>query len=68
MYYIALLGTLLFLSGVFFAPAPAPSPTGIPATSAAKTELAALTVAAQGSQDGYSRDLLPNWNYYFWGL
>jgi hypothetical protein len=32
-----------------------------PTTSAAKTELAALTVAAQGFQDGYSRDLFPHW-------
>ena len=40
---------------------PAPSPTGIPTANAAKTELAALVVAAQGSQDGYSRDLFPHW-------
>ncbi|OCL13234.1 hypothetical protein AOQ84DRAFT_416441 [Glonium stellatum] len=43
------------------APAPAPSPPGVPSTSTAKSELASLTVAAQGSQDGYSRDLFPHW-------
>jgi hypothetical protein len=36
-------------------------PPGIPATAAAKTQLAALTVAAQGPQTGYSRDLFPTW-------
>jgi hypothetical protein len=61
MYHTFLLSTLLLSSGVFSAPAPAPSPTGVPTTSAALTELAALTVAAQGSQDGYSRDLFPHW-------
>jgi hypothetical protein len=39
----------------------APTPPGIPTASTAKSELAALTVAAQGSQDGYSRDLFPHW-------
>jgi hypothetical protein len=37
------------------------TPPGIPATSTAKTELAALTVKADGSQSGYSRDLFPHW-------
>ncbi|KAJ4303576.1 hypothetical protein N0V90_002475 [Kalmusia sp. IMI 367209] len=37
------------------------TPPNIPATSTAKTLLAGLTVAAQGSQDGYSRDLFPHW-------
>ncbi|KAJ5775006.1 uncharacterized protein N7511_000017 [Penicillium nucicola] len=41
--------------------APAPSPPGIPSSSTAKSELAGLTVAAQGSQDGYDRDLFPHW-------
>jgi hypothetical protein len=40
-------------------PLPEPTPPGIPATSTAKTELAALTVQAAGSQDGYARDLFP---------
>lgn len=39
----------------------APTPPGIPTASTAKSELASLTVAAQGSQDGYSRDLFPHW-------
>jgi len=43
------------------APAPAPSPPGVPSTVTAKSNLAALTVAAQGPQDGYSRDLFPHW-------
>lgn len=43
------------------APAPVPSPTGVPSASTAKSELAGLTVAAQGSQDGYSRALFPHW-------
>jgi hypothetical protein len=34
---------------------------GVPTTAAAKTQLAALTVAAQGPQTGYSRDLFPTW-------
>ncbi|KAJ5957965.1 uncharacterized protein N7479_005115 [Penicillium vulpinum] len=40
---------------------PAPSPPGIPSTSTATSELSGLTVAAQGSQDGYDRDLFPHW-------
>lgn len=43
------------------APAPQPSPPGIPTIATAKSTLASLTVAAQGSQDGYSRDLFPHW-------
>lgn len=54
------LGSLL-LTITQAAPAPAPSPPGVPSASTAKSELAALTVAAQGSQDGYSRDLFPHW-------
>jgi hypothetical protein len=53
-----LLSVFLLLTGILASPLPAP--TGVPTTSAAKTELAALTVAAQGSQDGYSRDLFPH--------
>jgi len=58
-----LLSSLIFSSGVLAlpAPAPAPSPPGVPTTATAKTELAGLTVAAQGSQDGYSRSLFPHW-------
>ncbi|KAL8773767.1 MAG: hypothetical protein Q9209_001535 [Squamulea sp. 1 TL-2023] len=45
------------------APAPliARSPPNIPDSSTAKTQLAGLRVAAQGSQTGYSRDLFPHW-------
>jgi len=54
-----LLSTLLFSSAVLATPIPAP--TGIPSTSDAKSELASLTVAAAGSQDGYARDKFPTW-------
>lgn len=37
------------------------APPNIPSTSAARTQLAGLTVAAQGAQTGYSRDLFPHW-------
>lgn len=37
------------------------TPPGIPSESTARTELAALTVQADGSQDGYSRDKFPHW-------
>ncbi|KAJ5150337.1 uncharacterized protein N7482_010795 [Penicillium canariense] len=43
------------------APEPAPSPPGVPSASTARSELAALTVAPQGSQDGYSRAEFPHW-------
>ncbi|OCK83716.1 hypothetical protein K432DRAFT_254752, partial [Lepidopterella palustris CBS 459.81] len=43
------------------APAPVPSPPGIPSTTTAENELASLTVAPQGSQSGYSRSLFPHW-------
>ncbi|KAI1340798.1 hypothetical protein F5Y15DRAFT_32749 [Xylariaceae sp. FL0016] len=41
--------------------APEPSPTGIPSTSSAKTQLAALTVATQVDDGNYDRDLFPTW-------
>ncbi|KAF1963242.1 secreted protein-like protein [Byssothecium circinans] len=37
------------------------APPNIPSTASAKTLLAGLTVAAQGPQTGYSRDLFPHW-------
>lgn len=43
------------------APAPLPTPPNIPSPSTAAAELAELTVAAQGSSSGYSRDLFPHW-------
>ncbi|KAL1956893.1 hypothetical protein VTO42DRAFT_6741 [Malbranchea cinnamomea] len=43
-------------------PAPAPAPPNVPSESAARQALAGLTVAPQGPQDGYSRDLFPHWH------
>jgi hypothetical protein len=40
----------------------AATPPGIPSESTARTELAALRVAADGSSSGYSRDKFPHWN------
>ncbi|KAL5116992.1 hypothetical protein ACEQ8H_005078 [Pleosporales sp. CAS-2024a] len=37
------------------------APPNVPSASTAKTQLAALSVAAQGPQTGYSRDLFPHW-------
>ncbi|KAL8812121.1 MAG: hypothetical protein Q9223_001179 [Gallowayella weberi] len=37
------------------------SPPNIPDSSTAKSQLAGLRVAAQGSQTGYSRELFPHW-------
>lgn len=37
------------------------APPNIPSASTARSQLAALTVAAQGPQTGYSRDLFPHW-------
>lgn len=54
-------------SVAFVAAAPAPlhlvarTPPNIPSASTAATQLAGLTVAAQGPQTGYSRDLFPHW-------
>lgn len=39
----------------------AATPPGIPSVSTARTELAALTVKADGSLTGYSRDKFPHW-------
>lgn len=56
---------LTFALATLAAAAPAPlvarAPPNVPATAAAKTQLAGLTVAAQGPQTGYSRDLFPHW-------
>ena len=37
------------------------APPNVPSTSSANSLLAGLTVAAQGPQTGYSRDLFPHW-------
>lgn len=38
------------------------TPPNIPSEATARSELAALRVAADGSSSGYSRDLFPHWN------
>ncbi|MGW3812137.1 hypothetical protein ACWD50_37010, partial [Micromonospora sp. NPDC005113] len=48
------------LAGVSAQPASA-TPPGIPSKATAQSQLNALTVAAQGSTSGYSRDLFPHW-------
>ncbi|MGC4862879.1 HNH endonuclease family protein [Micromonospora sp. DT41] len=48
------------LVGVSAQPASA-APPGIPSKATAQSQLSALTVAAQGSTSGYSRDLFPHW-------
>lgn len=56
---------LTFALATIASAAPAPlvprAPPNVPTTAAAKTALAGLTVAAQGPQTGYSRDLFPHW-------
>ncbi|WP_143231222.1 HNH endonuclease family protein [Actinosynnema sp. ALI-1.44] len=37
------------------------TPPGIPSASTARTQLNGLTVAPDGSSDGYNRDLFPHW-------
>ncbi|KAF2008497.1 hypothetical protein BU24DRAFT_468916 [Aaosphaeria arxii CBS 175.79] len=62
MKYILLALTSAILTSAVPAPVLAPrAPPNIPSTATAKTQLAGLTVAAQGPQDGYSRDLFPHW-------
>lgn len=38
------------------------TPPGIPSEATARSELAALTVRADGSSSGYSRDMFPHWH------
>ncbi len=38
------------------------TPPGIPSTSVAETQLAALTVAEAGASSDYDRDLFPHWS------
>jgi hypothetical protein len=56
---------LTLASALCISAAPAPlvarAPPNVPSASEARTQLAGLTVAAQGPQDGYSRDLFPHW-------
>jgi hypothetical protein len=58
------LSVLLWSSLALAAPVPLPAPADVPTASTAKAELAALTVAPQGSQDGYSQSLFPHWSKY----
>jgi hypothetical protein len=57
--------SVLIVSAIAALAAAAPvekrTPPNIPTTSSATSLLAGLTVKAQGSQDGYSRDLFPHW-------
>jgi hypothetical protein len=58
---------LALASAAFVSAAPAPvhlvarAPPNVPTAAQAQTQLAGLTVAAQGPQTGYSRDLFPHW-------
>ncbi|MEU5270518.1 HNH endonuclease family protein [Streptomyces hygroscopicus] len=54
--FVALLGTLV-LNG----PTAQASPPTPPSAATARTQLASLTVKAEGSSDGYSRDKFPHW-------
>ncbi|MFC0548268.1 HNH endonuclease family protein [Kutzneria chonburiensis] len=46
---------------VGLAPSAGATPPGIPSAATAKSELSALTVKAEGSMSGYSRDRFPHW-------
>ncbi|KAL0474166.1 hypothetical protein QR685DRAFT_470755 [Neurospora intermedia] len=48
-------------SSVFAAPAPMPTPPGIPTAANAKTQLASLTVKPYVDDGKYKRDLFPTW-------
>ncbi|KAH6990458.1 bacterial-type extracellular deoxyribonuclease [Ilyonectria robusta] len=54
------LAALLAVSGALAAPTP--EAPGIPTTANARTQLAALTVAASTNTGTYDRDLFPHWN------
>lgn len=55
-----ILAATAVLSGALVSVAEA-TPPGIPSATTAKSELASLTVKADGSQTGYSRDKFPHW-------
>jgi hypothetical protein len=57
---LTVLAATAVLSGTLVSVAGA-TPPGIPSTTTAKSDLAALTVKADGSQTGYSRDKFPHW-------
>lgn len=60
----AAIGSLLLSAvlAVGLAPTAGATPPGIPDAGTARAELAALTVRADGSMTGYSRDKFPHWN------
>ena len=49
------------LSGPVLTGPAAATPTGIPSKATAQSQLTGLTVAAQDTMSGYSRDLFPHW-------
>ena len=49
------------LAAALVAAPAAATPPGIPSKATAQSQLNALTVAAEGSTSGYSRDLFPHW-------
>ena len=57
---LTVLAATAVLSGTLVSVAEA-TPPGIPSATTAKSELASLTVKADGSQTGYSRDKFPHW-------
>jgi hypothetical protein len=57
----AALAAVPLLANALPAPAPMPTPPGVPSGSASKDLLAGLTIAPQGPQDGYSRKMFPHW-------
>jgi hypothetical protein len=59
-FLVAALASLVAI--VSAAPAPMPTPPGIPSASAAKTQLASLTVSSQVDDGKYDRDLFPTWD------
>jgi hypothetical protein len=58
---LILASAILVLASLTAAEAAAATPPNIPSASTAQAELNALTVAAEGSSTGYSRDLFPHW-------
>jgi hypothetical protein len=60
---ILLASTVLALAGaVVVSTTASATPPNIPSEATARSELATLRVAADGSSSGYSRDLFPHWN------
>lgn len=57
---LTVLAVSVLAVGAFVGTAAA-TPPGIPSETTARSELATLTVAADGSLDGYSRDKFPHW-------